>query len=207
MSEQKLSRRDLGIALTIAAVMATLFVAIGGKPLLVTFCIGLVGVAGVLVWFYRAGAPLPGAACYPVYFATLAWQFVHFTEEYLTGFNTRFPELYGASPYSHQLFVIINMTSYAVFSLAAILMLTRRFGFMLTPMLFFVIYGAIGNAIAHSWWVIMTVGYFPGAFTAQLYWALGPLALWRLTGSAKATIITIAGMAAALIPILTLAQG
>lgn len=207
MTEQKLERRDLTIALTIAFIMGVIFIYLGGKPLLVTFCVGLVGVAGVLIWFYRTKTSLPGQAYYPIYFATLAWQFVHFTEEYLTGFNTRFPELYGATPYSHQLFVIINMTSYAVFTLAAILMLTRRLGFMLTPMLFFVIYGAIGNAIAHSWWVIMTGGYFPGAYTAQLYWVLGPWALVRLTGSKRTTLVTIICMAAALIPILTLARG
>jgi hypothetical protein len=201
------TRADLGRALAIAAVMAGIFTWLGGLPLVVTFDVGLVVVAAVLVWLRRTGTELPEATrYYPVFLATLAWQFIHFTEEFSTGFYDRFPALYGAGAYSQPFFVGINMVSYALFSLAAVAVFSRGLRFLVTPVAFFVIYGAIGNAIAHTWWVIWLGGYFPGFYTAQAYWLIGPFALARLLGSWRAALVTTAGFALLLVPALTLAM-
>lgn len=95
------------------------------------------------------------------------------------------------------------MASYAVFLLAplGVWVLGRRF--LLLPMLFFVIYGALGNAIAHSMWGLLARGYFPGLFTAQLYWVLGPLVLHRMGMKPREITVLVAVFAI----ILTLTAG
>lgn len=80
---------------------------------------------------------------------------------------------------------------------------TRRW-FLLMPVLFFVIYGAIGNAISHSWWSLSLGRYFPGLVTAQIYWLLGPYVLHRLLGSRAAVVAVVAIFGAVLVPLLTL---
>src|SRR5690606_41266666 len=52
-----------------------------------------------------------------------------------------------------------------------------RSKFLLVPVLFFIVYGALGNAIAHSWWSIYWGKYFSGLYTAQAYWIFAPLLL------------------------------
>ncbi len=199
-----LTRTQMWLALAATAAMALTFTLLGGLPLIVTFDVGLLGVAAILVLNHLGETAFPEAqAYYPVYFATLAWQFVHFIEEFMTGFREQFPLLYGADAYSADFFVAINMVSYAGFTLACIAVLTRGIRFLVAPMLFFVVYGALGNAIAHTWWVIWLGKYFPGFYTAQAYWILGPLALAGLVGSLKRAIVFTAGFALFLIPVMT----
>lgn len=204
-AKSTLSRTDTCIALGLVAVMAVAFSIIGGKPLIVTFTVGLVGVAVIILLMFRNQIDLPDPLhYYPIYFATLAWQFIHFTEEFLTGFRSAFPVLYGAAPYGANLFVTINTVSYFVFLMACIAVLTGKIRFLVAPMLFFIVYGGIGNAIAHTWWVLYLGEYFPGFYTAQVYWILGPLALAKLLGSYKIAITFTIAFAVLLIPILTL---
>ena len=185
-------------------VLAVAFAAVGGRPLVVTFLPGLTVVWGIFAGLCRSGHPLPeGRDLYPLYFGVLAWQFLHFLEEYLTGFRIRFPELYGAEPYSDGLFVGINMVSYFVFALAFVVATQKRLAVLYIPPLFFAVYGALGNAIAHPWWVIETGEYFPGAVTALAYWALGPLLLARFVGGLRQALIVAAGFALILIPCIT----
>jgi hypothetical protein len=40
-----------------------------------------------------------GRSFLPLYFTVLAVQFLHFAEEFVTGFNSRFPAMYGGDPY------------------------------------------------------------------------------------------------------------
>lgn len=122
----------------------------------------------------------------------------------MTGFRVRFPALFGAGPFSIDLFLGINMFSYAAFTMAFILVFVARLRFLLVPALFFAIYGAIGNAVSHTYWVIWTRGYFPGFFTAQLYWILGPWLLARLTGSWRPALVATGGFAVLLLTILSL---
>jgi len=97
MTRKALSRNDLAVASVLVVLMAVAFTVAGGKPLVVTFVVGLVGVAVLLVAMYRGRNELPlPLSYYPIFFGTLAWQFIHFAEEFRTGFRERFPPLYGS---------------------------------------------------------------------------------------------------------------
>jgi hypothetical protein len=180
-----LSGRDLAIGTVIALLMATAFTTLSsGRSLLVTFVPGVVFAWAVTAWIYARQIPLPRTDAFvPLFFATLGVQFVHFGEEYLSGFRTFFPSLYGGAAYANDLFVVFNMASYAIFTSACLLVFYGGLRFFLIPVLFFVIYGAIGNAISHTWWVLDAEAYRPGFFTAQVYWIAGPWLLYRLLGS------------------------
>jgi hypothetical protein len=55
---------------------------------------------------------LAGEEIAPLYFASLAWQLVHFLEEYFTGFHYRWPaEIFRTQPYEDKQFVAINVGS------------------------------------------------------------------------------------------------
>jgi len=205
MSEIRLTQKDLAIGTAIAIVMGIVFVAVGGAPLLVTFVPGLVVAWGVFAWMQRTSTPLPQVdAAYPIYFGALAWQFIHFTEEFITGFRSAFPPLFHAPGYGAELFVGINMFSYFVFTVAFLLVFAKGLNFLYVPVLFFAVYGAVGNAIAHVLWVVWERAYFPGFFTALAYWVIGPALLVRLTGSKRVASVAIAVFALILVPTLLL---
>jgi hypothetical protein len=204
MTSRTLERKDLIVGTAIAILMAIIFSSLGGKPLLVTFVPGLAVSWLIFLRLYLTRTALPeGSAFFPIYFLTLAWQFVHFTEEFLTGFYDRFPQLYGASPFSQALFVSFNMVSYFVFVVTCLLVFVKGIRFLLIPVLFFIVYGAIGNAISHTWWVVLQKSYFPGFYTAQAYWIIGPLALSKLIGSRRDAFMSVGFFAVVLIPLLT----
>ena len=96
------------------------------------------------------------------------------------------------------------MLSYFIFTLACILVFTRNLRFLLVPVLFYIIYGAIGNAISHTWWSLYLRSYFPGLITAQLYWILGPMVLYKLLGERKALMVIIIVFTLVLVPLLTI---
>ena len=190
-------KRDFVIGSIITMVMATLFSLIGGLPLIVTFVPGLFFSWITFLYLFKNKIEIPGLEKFlPVFVLLLAWQFIHFNEEFITGFYKQFPELYGTKAYSKEKFVSINMISYALFVLASVLVLKYKRNFLLIPVLFFIIYGAIGNAIAHSWWSFSLQRYFPGLYTAQFYWLLGPWVLLKLIGSKRivSTIILLFGV-------------
>jgi hypothetical protein len=203
MNGSALTGRDLAIGTGIAGIMGWTFVAVGGVPLAVTFVPGLIVTWGIFAWMWRHGVPLPPAeTTYPLYFGALAWQFIHFCEEFITGFNAAFPPLFGSPGYGADLFVGINMFSYFVFTLAFILVFARGLRFLYVPVLFFAVYGVVGNAVAHVVWVAWERAYFPGFFTAPVYWLLGPLLLTRLTGSRRIAGVAIAAFAVLLVSVL-----
>ncbi|OBK37849.1 hypothetical protein A5658_27210 [Mycobacterium sp. 1245111.1] len=176
-----------------------------GASLKVTFIPGVVATWMLFVWCYRSRLELPTVNKFlPAFCCVLAVQFVHFTEEFVTGFRTHFAELYGGAPYSNDAFVAVNMSAYAVMIIACVIALTTRLRFAIIPAIFFVFYGAIGNAVAHTWWSIMLGAYFPGLITAQLYWIAGPYLLNKLIGDRRATAVAVLGFAAVLIPLLAL---
>jgi hypothetical protein len=190
----------------VALLMAVTFSALGGWPLIVTFVPVLAVVWLIFLCMYLKKMPLPRAAdVFPIYFSLLAWQFMHFAEEFLTGFYEHFPSLYGAKPFSLELFVSFNMVSYALFVVACLLVFTKNVKFLLIPVLFFVAYGAIGNAISHTWWVVLQESYFPGFYTALAYWIIGPMALAQLIGSRRHAFVWTAVIAVVLVPIMTVA--
>lgn len=205
-SGETLGKKDFIIGTVIALVMGTTFTLLSsGKSLLVTFVPGIVITWLTFAWLYKKQIKLPdGPAFFPLFFATLAWQFIHFAEEFTTGFRSQFPLLYGGTPYSDNLFVTFNMLSYFIFTLACILVFTRGLRFLLVPILFYIIYGAIGNAISHTWWSVYLKSYFPGFVSAQLYWILGPLVLYKLLGERRAVLAIVILFALVLIPLLTI---
>jgi len=205
MTSGTLSRQDLGIGTGIALAMAGLFVWAGGQALLSTFVPGLLVTWAIFFWMHLKQLALPeGRTLYPLYFGVLAWQFLHFSEEFMTGFRERFPAFFGAEPFSTELFVGINMLSYFGFTIAFIAVFAAGRRFLLVPMLFLIVYGAIGNAISHTYWVILEGAYFPGFLTAQLYWVIGILLLARLVSSWRAAAVATSGFAVLLVSVLTL---
>ena len=203
---ETLEKKDFIIGTVIALVMGSTFTLLSsGKSLLVTFVPGIAITWLTFAWLYKKQIKLPdGPAFFPLFFATLAWQFIHFAEEFTTGFRSQFPLLYGGTPYSDNLFVTFNMLSYFIFTLACILVFTRGLRFLLVPILFYIIYGAIGNAISHTWWSVYLKSYFPGFVSAQLYWILGPLVLYKLLGERRAVLAIVILFALVLIPLLTI---
>ncbi|MFO1253300.1 MAG: HXXEE domain-containing protein [Inhella sp.] len=203
--QSQLTRRDLALATLLAVGLGTLFGCLSaGLSLWLTFVPGLLCSWGLLLWMYRARTALPSPRRFlPLFMGLLAVQCLHFAEEYLTGFRIQFPLLYGGAPYSAELFVVFNMAAYALFSVACLLSLHTRLRFLLLPVLFFVVYGAIGNAISHSLWSLLAGRYFPGLYTAQLYWVMGPLALQGLLGRWRATLVFIGLWGALLTALLT----
>jgi hypothetical protein len=201
-----LTKRDMVVGSIIALVLSLAFASLSsGSSLRVTFVPGMLVSWAVFLWLYRSQTSLPDARrLMPLFFATLAIQFLHFAEEFATGFATFFPKLYGGEPYSQNLFVAFNMTAYAVFTLACLLLCYRRIGFMLMPVLFFAFYGAAGNAIAHSWWSIDAFAYRPGLITAQAYWFAAPLLIGEIVGSQRLALIMMSGWGVLLIALLKL---
>ena len=201
----RLERRDIAPATLLAVLMIVAFVMIGGKPLILTFVPAVAASWLIFLRMVSAARPLPKAGHFlPLFYLTLVWQFVHFGEEFAMHFQTRFPELYGAAPFPPTVFILFNTLSYLVLLLASLLVFARHLHFFLVPILFFIVYGAVGNAVAHTFWAVIHRGYFPGFFTAQAYWVLGPLVLTRLTGSRREALLSALGFAILLLGILLL---
>jgi hypothetical protein len=114
----------------------------------------------------------------PIYLIALAVQFLHFTEEYLYGFDHRVSELMaGMPPFNTNVFVTFNMVAYAIFILAA-LGIYKGVRFSMIIVWFFVFGGVIGNAIWHPLFALRVGGYFPGLYTSFAYLIIGPI-LWK----------------------------
>lgn len=188
-----IKKKDVVIATFLSAFLFLLFCYLSsGYELIVTFTLGIVFAYSIFITLYRRKIePSEPLQVLPFFFGVLAWQFIHFSEEFSTGFATRFPLIYGGEPYTAQFFVVLNMLSYSCFALAAIFAFIRRKPVLLIPVLFFTAYGALGNAIAHTTWSLYFGEYFPGLYTAQMYWVLAPLLLRKLTGNGKVTLLLI----------------
>lgn len=100
----------------------------------------------------------------PVYLLALAWQFIHFSEEYVTGFYERVAELSTLWPGMNvNLILEFNMFAYALFTLAALAMYKGKRA-PVVIVWFFAITGVIGNALWHLVFSIIVGGYFPGLY-------------------------------------------
>lgn len=201
-----LSKADLVVGSAIAFTMMLAFARFSsGASLRVTFVPGMAVSWLTFLWLYHRQIDLPEATrLVPVFFTTLVIQFIHFAEEFATGFPEFFPMLYGGEPYDITLFVAFNMAAYAVFALACILFCYRRIGFMLVPVLFFGIYGAAGNAISHSWWSLDAAAYRPGLISAQAYWIAAPVLIGEIVGSRKRALAIVGCLAVILVTLLKL---
>ena len=116
----------------------------------------------------------------PIYLIALAIQLLHFTEEYIYGFQSRVVEIMpGIPPFDVNVFVAFNMIAYCLFLLAGLGMY-RGMKFPMIIVWFFVFGGVIGNAIWHPLLALRVGGYFPGLYTSFAYWIIGPILLKRL---------------------------
>lgn len=181
-SPAQLGRTDLVVSSILAlASVAAFWTFSSGWSLRVTFVPGMVAVWCVVLWFYRSDRALPiPSRVWPLYFGALAFQFLHFAEEYVSDFAAEFPALYGGDPYPVDTFVVFNMASYAVFVIAALLWLAGGRHLLVVPALFFIIYGVVGNAVAHVVWSVLVGAYFPGLVTAFGFWVIAPILLSRV---------------------------
>lgn len=153
-----------------------------GLSLIVTFVPGVI--LALIFYFLTVYKKQPNhEKILPLYLFALGIQFLHFAEEYMTGFNEKFPALFNSPEYPINTFVAFNMFAYFMFIMGAIFIYKRIKPPMIIP-IFFVMYGVIGNAIAHLIFCIVVGGYFPGFYTSILFWVLGPMlikAFWKET--------------------------
>jgi hypothetical protein len=119
----------------------------------------------------------------PLYLLALAIQFLHFTEEYLYGFQFRVTEILdGTPPFTADVFVAFNMIAYCLFLLGGLGMY-KGLKFPMIVVWFFTIAATLGNAVLHPLLAVRVGGYFPGLFTSFAYLILGPILFMRLWDS------------------------
>jgi hypothetical protein len=109
----------------------------------------------------------------------IAAQAGHFVEELATGFNERFPEVFGLAPLSPSLFVAFNVAWLAIWAVSAG-GLARRRRLALFPLWFLAIAG-VANGLAHPLLALRAGGYFPGLAASPLVAVAGALLLVRLS--------------------------
>jgi hypothetical protein len=136
---------------------------------------GLVLVYGVWV---AARWKSDAARVLPIYLLAIAVQCLHFTEEYVTGFQHQFPRLFG-DDWSDARFVTFNMLWLAAFVLAG-LGVYRRVRLAYLIVLFLALIGGVGNGTAHLVLSATYRRYFPGVITAPFCLLVGITLLSRL---------------------------
>ncbi len=189
----------------IAAFIGLLLAAMSsGLSLIVTTLPGLIVSWLLFGAFYLRKTDLSQTArILPLYFVTLALQFLHFAEQYVAGYATEFPALYGGTPYPLDLFVLVNMGACAVFVVTCLAVFLWRATSLLVPVLFFAISVTFGSAVSSTWWALLSDGYFPGLITGLAYWVAGPLLIVTLVGSLRGAVTLMVVLAGTLIFCLT----
>jgi len=123
-------------------------------------------------------------AVVPLYLLGIAVQCLHFCEEYLTGFQQKFPAFFGYE-WSDRSFVVFNLIWLSLFAFAAFgVMLKSRIAYLIA--FFFALVGEIGNGIAHLAVSIAQRRYFPGLATAPLVLVVGLALLSKLMKTTEA---------------------
>lgn len=113
-----------------------------------------------------------------LYLIGIAFQCLHFTEEFVTRFYVRAPEFLGFVAWSPEFFVTLNLVWIAVW-LAGAAGIRKHIRVAFFPIWFFAI-GMVGNAIWHPLLCLATAGYFPGLFTSPFGGIVGAMLLSRL---------------------------
>lgn len=113
-----------------------------------------------------------------LYLLAISLQCLHFLEEFLTGFQLRFPPLLGLQPWTAEFFVAFNVAWIALWSLCAAGVMKGIQAAYFS--LWFLSLGLLVNAIAHPGLSLLTGGYFPGLLTAPFEGWIGFLLWGRL---------------------------
>jgi hypothetical protein len=125
------------------------------------------------------------AAVLPIYLLAIAVQCLHFTEEYVTGFQHQFPRLFEED-WSDARFVTFNMLWLAAFVLAG-LGVYGRLQLAYLMVLFLALIGGVGNGTAHLVLSAMYRRYFPGVITAPFCILVGITLLTRLFAGTRSS--------------------
>jgi hypothetical protein len=128
------------------------------------------------VWAEEVQGQMRGAV--QLALVTTLLQAAHFAEELSTGFEERFPALFGLSPIPSRGFVAFNIVWLVIWGLS-VWGLARRRRLALFPLWFLAI-ASIVNGIAHPGFALFEGSYFPGLLTAPVTGAMGVLLLRRL---------------------------
>jgi Protein of unknown function with HXXEE motif len=129
---------------------------------------------------WKSDAP----AVLPLYLLAVAVQCLHFTEEFVSGFQHQFPKLFG-DDWSDARFVTFNMLWLAAFAIAGIgVYLQVPLAYLIV--LFLALIGGVGNGISHLVLGAISGRYFPGVITAPFCLLAGIALLQRLfTGTRR----------------------
>jgi Protein of unknown function with HXXEE motif len=165
--------RTLGMALTAAAIVATLFF-MGRVAILL--CVAMAVSCGL----WLAGRLHPRPQTLPIFVVAIAVLLVHVGEEYATGFQRAFPGLLGYA-WSDTRFLAYNLAWIAVFA-AAVLGLRHHVALAGLAVGFCAIGAGVANGVGHVALAAARWDYFPGLLTAPLCFAAGVALLrsiWR----------------------------
>jgi hypothetical protein len=143
--------------------------------------------AALLLTILRAPAPeneVERERASRIFLIGLAVQCLHFLEEFLAGFEDRFPRLLGLPAWSNNFFVAFNLIWLCIWIISVVgLMSGYRSAYF--PAWFFAI-ASIMNGIAHPILCIIAQGYFPGLVSSPVVGVIGVLLwirLWALTAA------------------------
>lgn len=146
-----------------------------------SFAVGTLGLTLTLLVCVVVVLVRPGTARWDVapvrkfILATAGLHVVHLFEETINGFQVRFPELLGLSPWPTPLFLTFNFI-WLAFWVAGSFVATA--GRSLAVICYFLAIASMLNAIAHVGLCVATGGYFPGVWTAPVFGVAG-FALYR----------------------------
>ena len=108
----------------------------------------------------------------------IAFQCLHFTEEFITRLYERLPQLLGMQVWSKEFFVAFNLSWIFIWILSTV-GIRNNFRGAFIPVWFFAIM-MIANGIIHPLLALAVGGYFPGLITSPIVGILGILILDRL---------------------------
>ena len=160
---------DVGVPALLAVATAGISLLVMGPPV-GALCLAMLGGFVFHLRTFHRHMPRPEKVL-PLYLGAVAWQLLHFVEEFATGFHRELPPLLGAEPWSDTRFLAFNMVHYALFLVSGVAIMTRTRP--LTYFASFFIVVMFVNGVGHPALALLVGGYFPGLWTglASPVWA------------------------------------
>ncbi|MBT8402018.1 MAG: HXXEE domain-containing protein [Rhodothermia bacterium] len=113
----------------------------------------------------------------------VAWQCIHFTEEFATGLNVKLPALLNLTPWSENFLVAFNLAWVAIWILSAV-GVRRNVRVAYFPVWFFGV-AMLANGLLHPLVSLYVRGYFPGLVTSPVAGLIGVVLVRRLASLTK----------------------